>query len=110
MAQAEGNPKFAAGQMSWLQRKLEIARHDADDNVGLPVQQDLLAENLRIRMEAAFPGCIAQNHKMLVVLFLLRREEATDHGCDSQGGKNTGAESRCIHIDRLHATGQFIYR
>src|SRR6202034_3894982 len=46
LGEAHGHPKFAAVQLARNQRKLEFARHDTDNLVGLAVEKNFSAHNV----------------------------------------------------------------
>jgi hypothetical protein len=65
LREAHRHPKLAAVQLAGNQRKLEIAGHDADDLVRFAVEQNLPAQNLLDRREAAAPCLIAEQRHLL---------------------------------------------
>ena len=77
LGEAHGHPKLAAVQLAGNQRKFELARHHADDLVGLAVEQNLLAQDVGIAMEAAVPRLVAEHgHLLAALIFLLGKDAA----------------------------------
>src|ERR1700733_14687250 len=59
--EAHRNPKLSVVQLDGNQREREVSRHYANDFVGFAVEQNLLAENAFIAVEAAMPDAVAEN-------------------------------------------------
>ena len=91
--EAHGNPQLGAVQLPGVQWEFEIARHHADDEIGLSIQQDLGVQNLGVAMEAGLPGGIAEHHDLLAVLVLVGGEHPPQLGCDASA-ENTPAVKR----------------
>ena len=62
-------------QVTWEQRKLEIARHDTNHDVRLPIKLDIRAKYVRIAMKSALPERITNHRDMLTIVVLLLCEE-----------------------------------
>ena len=84
-AQAHRDPQLAAVEMAGDERKFEIARHDADHDVRLAVEEDLLAEDARVAVEAALPGGVAENGDLLALRILVGGVDAAQQGAPRQG-------------------------
>ena len=78
--------------------KLEVARHDADDDVRLAIEQDLLAEDAGFAMEAALPGVIAEDGDLLVLIVLLLREDAAQQWLNGERCEDARRQPRGVHL------------
>ena len=93
-----------------LSGKLEAPGHDADDDIGLPVKQDLCAENVRVAVEAAFPGGVTQHRDQLLLLIFLGGEDAAHERRDAQRGEDGGRHARGVDLGRLADSGELVAR
>jgi hypothetical protein len=108
LGEAHGHPKLAAVQLAGHQGKLEFARHHADDLVGLAVEQNLLAQDMNVAMEAAAPRLVTQNRQLLAALILLLRKGATHQRRNAEHRKDACGESCGVDLRRGALAGEFI--
>jgi hypothetical protein len=90
------------------ERELEVARHDADDDIRLAVEQDLVAEDAGIAMEAALPHVIADDRDGCVSIVLLLHEDSAHRRRDSERGEDACRHPRGVHHYRLAAAGKLV--
>src|SRR5271154_427767 len=75
--QAHRYPELHLVEAPGLQGKLKAARHYADDGVSFAVQNDGVAEDVRIELVAIQPrGITDHRERLMAVLFLLGKEAA----------------------------------
>src|SRR5580698_1401569 len=92
--------------MSGSERKLEIARHDANHEIRLAIEQDFGAQDLRIAMEAALPGPVTQDHHRLALVIFLLRVDASQQRSYAQRGKDSSSHARGIYLRRVSVAGK----
>ena len=100
------NPQLRPVQLPGVERKLKVARHHADHDIRLSVQQNLLAQNLRVSMKAAHPCRVTQDGYLLAVLVLIRRKNPPKLRTDSKRRKDPRRHPRRIHLRRLPNPGK----
>ena len=104
--EAHGHPELRLVEVPGLQGKLETARHHADDRVGLAVENDGTAEDVRIAVVAVQPQGITDDcQRLMGVLFLLRKDAAKD-GLNAEGGEDTCGEPGGVDFFRSGAAGK----
>ena len=63
--------------MSWHQRELEVARHHANHDIRLAVEQELASEHVRIAVQAVLPERVTDHRYLFfLIIFLLGKEPA----------------------------------
>jgi hypothetical protein len=84
-----------------LERELEVARHDANDDVRLAIEEELGSEYVGVGVEAALPGAVAQDGDLLVVLVFVGGEDTAEMGGDAESGEDAGGEPGGGDLRRL---------
>ena len=84
-----------------------MGRHHADYGVRLAVENDLVSQYVRIRMEAVLPHAIAQHRHLLAFVVFTLRERAPQQRLHSQCGKELTTHASSDHRRRFVRTGQF---
>jgi hypothetical protein len=110
LGEAEGDPQLGAVELARDQRKLEVPRHDADDDVGLAVEQDFAVEDLRVAVEAGLPRGITHDGYLLVMLVFLRGEDPAQLRLNAQGREDSCGKARGVYLSGISGTGKLICR
>ena len=82
--------------MAWHEWKLKIAWHDADDQIGLSVEQDFSVEHAPVAVKALLPERVTDHADLLVLIVFLLGEEAAEQGLYSERGKDPAAHARSV--------------
>ena len=105
---AHGYPELRLVEVPRLQRKLETARHHADDRVRFAIENDDRAEDIRIAVITVQPQGIADDSGRLAGILLLCGEDAAEHGCNAECGKDAGGEPAGADLLRSCAAGELV--
>src|SRR6185503_6801326 len=106
--ETEWDPQLRLIKARSVDRKLEGARHDADDGVGFAVELDCGTQDARIAMKAALPKRVADDGDRLMSFVLLAGEDAAQIGVNAKGVEYTGREARGWNGFGSFATGEFV--
>ena len=88
-------------------RELEARRRNPDDGVGLLIQQDLPADDGRVRSEPPFPQPVADDDAAVVArLFLVGSEGAALCRCDTQQLEEARRDAVGLHSLGLDVSGE----
>ena len=99
--QLSGHDEAAVAQGS--ERESKTRRHDADDGDWLPIHEDCLADDPRIRREPGTPERVTEHHDRGAARpVLVRRERATEHGRGPDDAKEVAGDAETP--DRLAPT------
>src|ERR1700730_10537278 len=85
--QAQWHPELRLVKATGLQGKLEPARHNADDCVGLPIKNDGDSKYVRIAVIPVQPQDITDDRDLLMSIFLLLRKDPAQNRSDVQRRK-----------------------
>ena len=70
--------------------KFKIPRHDADHGVGLPIEEDLRSQNLRITVQAIPPERVTDDCYLLTLVIFLLGKDSPHQRRDPEGRKHPG--------------------
>ena len=87
--------------------EVEVARHDANDGVDLPVEAHGAPHDRRITTELLLPERIAhQCRRWRAIDVVRRRERPADHRAHGKRGENIGGHGRPLQTERLPRADQ----
>jgi len=102
------HPELHLVEMAGLQRKLEAARHHADDGVRFAVKNDRAAEDVGIAVISVKPQTVTDDRERLMGVFFLRGEDAAEDWLNAEREKHAGSEAGGVDFLRLGTTGELI--
>ena len=80
--------------------EFEIARHDADDDVGIAIEKDGGSEDVGLALVMALPQAVTEyDHRLLLFVFGLG-EGAAEERRDLESGKDLTAHANAIDFFR----------
>src|SRR5580704_11863303 len=94
--EAHGHPQLALVQVAWHEWELKIAWHDANDQIGLSVEQDFAVEHAPVGAKASMPKRVTDQADLLVLIVFLLREETAEQGLYSERGKDPATHARSV--------------
>src|SRR5258707_6881102 len=106
--QAHGHPELCPVEVTGCWGKIKAARHHADDRICLAIEDDRVADDVRIAVITIQPQAVADDcYRFMRVLFLLRESTAEDKR-NTERGENTRGEASAIHLFRSCAAGNLV--
>ncbi len=105
---AHRHPELNAVQLPGHKGKFKLARHHADNFVGLAIEKYLLSQDVRIAIEPGAPHLVADDGQLLAAIVFLRSEGAPHQGRHAENGKDIGSESCCTDARRRAQSRQFV--
>ena len=94
--------------MAGQERELEIARHDANDDVGFAIEKNGGPEDPGTALVTALPQTVTEHDDWLLVLVFVLGEDATEERRDLQRGKDIAAHPYCMNCFGNACGGQVI--
>ena len=95
-------------ELTGIEGKLEVARHDADDGVGPSIEIDGCTKNLGIGLKALKPdGVTDEGHGRAFLVFLLG-EGAAEQGLHAEHGQQRCRDAFCFGREALAGAADFI--
>jgi hypothetical protein len=104
---AHRQPQFAAVQLPWDQRKLELPRHYADNAIWFAIQQKGLAKDLRFAVQPVAPHLVADYDDLLPALILLLGKGSSHQRLDTQRREYGCSQAGAIDLRGLSYALQF---
>ena len=89
-SKVHGNPEFGAVEVTDGDWELEVAGHDADNEVRFAIEQNLCAKDVRVTVETALPAGVAEDRNLLPLRVFLRCKDTAQQWSDAQRGEDGG--------------------